>query len=332
LVEMERFVHSELASLNSKLGPTPSADALASYADARMGVFRECARFFVREFKTYGPMLGRIFREYEQYVKRAREAMTRARDLVRSAAGSRDAQAELYLKLREEFQTYDESHQAQLQKLYTLHQEGRSYFDLHADLDRATTELEREKQQRQEMCARLAMTDKVKNEFGRTLRAIESTFSVISEEKELRINKLERHIEELQADYSQTNTQLVSQTQRLRDDLEGKKIEFAALYQEAEIARDNLRHSQFRVLDLQKELQRMQDELDEREKELQEMDDRDDPEMVEEERERVSRLTAKVTEKFPGMQTTSMRELAEALFELAVKLEERLQALRSNGT
>eukprot|EP01062_Namystynia_karyoxenos_P078775 TRINITY_DN8168_c0_g1_i1.p1 TRINITY_DN8168_c0_g1~~TRINITY_DN8168_c0_g1_i1.p1 ORF type:complete len:679 (+),score=218.80 TRINITY_DN8168_c0_g1_i1:74-2038(+) len=276
LVDMERFVHSELATLNARLGAHPSSEALASYADARMSVFRECARFFVRHFRTYGVMLGRIFREYEHYVRRAREAMARARELVRDAAGSRDAQADLYLRLREEFEQYDAAHREQLEGLYRRHQEGRSYFELHEDLAAAKQELERERKQRQEVLAQLAMTDKVKAEFGRTLRAIEDTFNIISDEKQIRIHELEAKLEAASLEAEQSRVQCGQQLMHLRDELEARRIEQAAALAELDLQRESTRHANNRAEDLRKQNRLLQDELDKCERELADLDESGD--------------------------------------------------------
>ena len=46
--------------------------------DARLTVFRECARSLIEQFKTYGPLLSKVLREFEHYVKCSKIQRTEA--------------------------------------------------------------------------------------------------------------------------------------------------------------------------------------------------------------------------------------------------------------
>ncbi|KAJ9459900.1 hypothetical protein DIPPA_19643 [Diplonema papillatum] len=239
----------------------------------RLQVFREVARRLTAALPTYGGLLHRVHREFDrgiQYYKtKSADAEARAQTSSRKEAEARREAGEMGKRLS----GLDAGIQREVNKMFAQIPEGRSGYDLAKEVAAKTTDLEAAKRRVAELEGKLSLSAQLKTDFDRTLSALEETFRLISEEKELRIHALSAKCESLDSQLSVSVSALKSTVSRISSEKEDLAAEHSFLLARLELVNDARRTADAQVEDLRAENNALQLELSKSEAKLQEFEE-----------------------------------------------------------
>lgn len=160
----------------------------------RLQPFQETGHRLAASVGPFGPLLERVLGEYDRFVEAADVQQRRLRDLEAQVDELQRERRNESFRLQMELEQRDREHAATLARIDVRMRDGPSMIDLLMQVESLQAQCEEEKRKRLAQEDKLGATMHIRRDFERTLRAIEETFRVISDEKDLRIAQLTNEV------------------------------------------------------------------------------------------------------------------------------------------
>lgn len=149
------------------------------------------------------------------------------------------------------------------------------------DLTKVQKELEFERDKVKELQEKLTQTTHMKNEFGRTVNAIEDTFDMISSERDNQVRELEVRLEQKGEELQTQKRTYQDREAVLRDEAEGLRVDLCTLQSRLDLLTATSAGKESMIKDLQNQVEDLHTETQELRTELDEYlpsgEDDDDP-------------------------------------------------------
>ena len=231
-------------------------------APERLKVFQEAARDIVHHFPLYGPLLGRLFAEYDKFVElvqsQLEERRQAERDLHMRISDYQSEAATWHQKLVES----EAVHKEELERLDKRLKEGPSMLQLFRTVDALQIQIASLRDTNTHLNDKLGMTAQVRADFDRTIRSLENTFVIITDEKDVEIHKLQTKVSMEHQLCAEERQRHLRETRNLVHRLDTLEIEVDTLRKRESLLMERLRAADTRTVESARKLSVLREEMD----------------------------------------------------------------------